>query len=154
MKGQVPRVLIASCPRFHYPMQTISIECVAFMLIKDRRVLAEKRKLTKKVAPGMVALPGGHVDAGETLEATLARELHEELGVAPTQVAYVCTLAHRAEEFRKLHYFAIEQWTGELENHEAESLLWIALDELQQLNLDVDRLAVQEYLRVYHSEDK
>jgi mutator protein MutT len=133
---------------------TSPLECVVFMLIKDGRVLAEKRKLTKQVAPGLVALPGGHVDAGETVEATLVRELREELGIAPTRVAYVCTLVHRTEEFRKLHYFAIERWTGELENNEAEALLWIAFDELPQLNLDVDRLAMQEYLRVYHSEDK
>jgi hypothetical protein len=35
-------------------------ECAAFILVKNRHVLAEKRKLTKRLAPGAVALPGGH----------------------------------------------------------------------------------------------
>ncbi len=35
------------------------LDCVAFMLIKNHQVLAEKRKPTKKVVPGALALPGG-----------------------------------------------------------------------------------------------
>ena len=127
------------------------LECVAFMLVKDRHVLAEKRKLTKRLAPGAVALPGGHVDVGESTEDALRRELDEELGVAAERVLYVCTLLHRAEEFRRLHYFAVESWQGEIVNQEADQLVWVPLDEPRLLDFDVDRTAVSEYLRVYCS---
>jgi len=123
------------------------LDCIAFMLIKNQRVLAEKRKLTKKVVPGALALPGGHVEAGEAPEDALCRELREELDILHTSMTYVCTLLHRAQEFRKLHYFVVEDWQGEISNREAEALLWIPLDQVHTFDLDVDRVAISEYLR-------
>ena len=127
------------------------LECVAFMLVKDNHVLAEKRKLTKPLVPGAVALPGGHMEDDEHPEDALSRELLEELGVLARRVVYVCTLLHRAEEVRKIHYFAVESWEGEILNREAEALLWLPFDELHTLDLVIDRVAVHEYLRVYQN---
>ena len=50
----------------------------------------------------------------ERPEDALQRELLEELGIVARSVAYVCTLLHRAEEVRKIHYFAVESWEGEI----------------------------------------
>ena len=125
------------------------VECVAFMLIQGNHVLAEQRKRTKQVMPGAVALPGGHLEAGEKPDEALRREVQEELGIVPIDVVYVCTLLHRSQEFRKLHYFAVTRWQGEMQPHEAEAVLWIPLNALSPLDLDVDRMAVAEYVRVY-----
>jgi|SRR2546427_9398508 len=127
------------------------VECIAFMLMQDDQVLAEKRKRTKRVVPGAVALPGGHIEASESPEEALSREVREEVGIVPIDIAYVCTLLHRSQEFRKLHYFAVTCWEGEIIPQEAESLLWIPFNALETLDLDVDKIAVQEYLRVYIS---
>jgi len=127
------------------------LDCVVFMLVRNGHVLAEKRKATRRVAPGAIALPGVHVDSGERLEDALRRELDEELGVVAERVAYICTLLHRAEEFRKLHYFAVEGWRGEILTLEAESLLWVPLDAPAVLEIDVDRTAVGEYVRLSRS---
>jgi 8-oxo-dGTP pyrophosphatase MutT (NUDIX family) len=124
------------------------LDCVVFMLVRDGQVLAEKRTMTRRLAPGAVALPGGHVEPGEGLEEALRRELDEELAVAAERVVYVCTLLHRAEEWRKLHYFAVERWRGDILNQEAEALVWIRLDETAGLDIDVDRTAVSEYVRL------
>ena len=121
------------------------------MLIQGNHVLAEQRKRTKQVMPGAVALPGGHLEAGEQPDEALRREVQEELGIVPVDVVYVCTLLHRSQEFRKLHYFAVTRWQGEMQPHEAEAVLWIPLHALSPLDLDVDRMAVAEYLRVYTS---
>ncbi len=55
------------------------VACVTFMLVKDKKILAEKRKRTKNVAPGAVALPG---DALATLDLDVDRiAVHEFLRV-------------------------------------------------------------------------
>jgi 8-oxo-dGTP diphosphatase len=127
------------------------VECIAFILLQDDQVLAEKRKLTKRLVPGAVALPGGHIEAGESPEEALSREMQEEVGLVPMETVYVCTLLHRAQEFRKLHYFAVTRWQGEIIPQEAESLVWIPFNALETLDLDVDQIAVREYLRAYKS---
>jgi mutator protein MutT len=121
------------------------------MFIRDNHVLAERRKRTKQVMPGAVALPGGHLEAGEQPDEALRREIQEELGVIPTDVLYVCTLLHRSQEFRKLHYFAVTRWQGEMDAREAEAVLWIPLTASSSLDLDVDRIAIAEYLRLYRA---
>jgi hypothetical protein len=50
------------------------LEYVAFLLIRDNTVLAEKPKLTKKVVPGVIALPDGHLEEDEWPEEALSRE--------------------------------------------------------------------------------
>jgi 8-oxo-dGTP pyrophosphatase MutT (NUDIX family) len=127
---------------------TAPLECVALLLVRDRRVLVEQRKLTKRLAPGALAIPGGHAEAGERLETALAREAHEELRIVPGEAAFVCTLLHLAEELRRVHYFAVRAWEGEIVADEAEAVLWLPLHETGRLDFDVDRTAVSEYLRL------
>jgi mutator protein MutT len=124
------------------------LECVAFLLLQNHQVLAEKRKQTKQVVPGALALPGGHLEAGESPEDALYRELREELDIVPTSLAHVCTLLHHAQEFRRLHYFVVENWQGEISNREAEALLWIPLNQGYKFDLEVDRVAISEYARI------
>lgn len=124
------------------------LDCIAFLLIKNHQVLAEKRKLTKQIVPGVLALPGGHMERGEEPEEALRRELWEELGIHPTSMTYICTLLHRAQEFRKLHYFVVDDWQGEISNREAAALLWVPLNQAHTFDLDVDRVAISEYRRL------
>jgi 8-oxo-dGTP diphosphatase len=126
------------------------VDCVAFMLFENSQVLAERRKLTKTIEPGILALPGGHCEDGETLQESLLRELKEELDIIPHGFRYVCTLLHKSKEYRKLHYYAIESWQGAIQNQEAESLYWVSISQLDMLDLHVDQQAVKEYLRIYH----
>ena len=125
------------------------VECIAFMLLQGGHVLAEKRQRTKRVVPGATALPGGHLEVHESPEEALYREMQEEVGIVPIEIAYVCTLLHRSQEFRKLHYFAVTHWEGAIIPQEAASVVWIPLNALETLDLDVDRIAVQEYRRIY-----
>ena len=122
------------------------VDCVACIVLASHHVLVEKRASTKTVVPGVLALPGGHVEVGESPEAALRRELQEELGIVATHAAPVCTLLHQSQELRRLHYFAVTEWDGEIQCREAETLIWIPAGELHWLDLDVDRVAVERYL--------
>lgn len=49
--------------------------------VHEGRVLVTRRSAAMRTFPGVYVLPGGHVDAGETLEEAARRELHEECGL-------------------------------------------------------------------------
>lgn len=125
------------------------LDCVAFMLVKDGKLLVEKRRPNKRLLPNAVSIPGGHNEPGESVEDALIRELDEELGVRPLSYKFVCTLIHFAQEYRRLFYFVIEEWSGEMVMQEAADLFWINVDQYDALDLEVDQIALKEFQRVY-----
>ncbi len=125
------------------------LDCAGFLLVGDGRFLVERRKLDKLVDPGAVAIPGGHLEPGESPLEALHRELYEELGVAAKSPQFICTLLNPSEEFRRLHYYLVDDWSGEIENNEAEEILWLSFDDINRLDLAVDRVAIGEYQRLF-----
>ncbi|MDJ1009473.1 MAG: CoA pyrophosphatase [Paracoccaceae bacterium] len=64
------------------------------VMARDETVLLTKRSSALKHHPGQVAFPGGKVDEGDAglVDAAL-REAHEEVGLAPSSVEVLGTLA-------------------------------------------------------------
>jgi 8-oxo-dGTP diphosphatase len=83
-----------------------------------------------KVYAGYWEFPGGKLEAGESVEAALARELHEELGVT-IDTAQV----HRWQELVmdypharvRLHFCKVFGWSGEFEMREQQAMAWQTL---------------------------
>jgi 8-oxo-dGTP diphosphatase len=69
-------------------MKTVLVSAVA-LIDRDRRILLAQRPQGKAMA-GLWEFPGGKVEAGESPEAALIRELHEELGI---EVCHSCLSA-------------------------------------------------------------
>jgi len=124
-------------------------ECVSFILLKDKQVLLEKRAIDKATDPGLITIPGGHIEQGETQLQTLIRELDEELTIAPIQYHYVCSLYHPTRELQLIHYYVISKWQGELTALEAETVQWYPVDSAP-VGIEADKIALQEIKRVLH----
>jgi len=100
-------------------------EVVAAVLTQpDGRVLLAQRP-PGKVYAGYWEFPGGKVEPGEALEAALARELHEELGIV---VSRTCRWITRIFEYPhatvRLNFFRVFAWAGEPHPHEGQVFSW------------------------------
>lgn len=78
-----------------------------------------------KVYEGYWEFPGGKLEAGESVQDALRRELLEELGIAveaaqPWQVE----LVDYPHALVRLNFCKISAWSGELQMREAQSFSW------------------------------
>lgn len=122
--------------------------CVSFLLIRNNQVLLEKRSLLKESDPGLIAIPGGHMEEGETQAQTLKREIDEELGVRALTRYFLCSLYHAAStELQLIHYYVIGDWQGDIKAFEADEVFWVNLGDAQ-IDIEADRIALSEYVRI------
>jgi len=119
---------------------------VCFILLKNGKVLAEKRGIDSEADPGAVTIPGGHVKAGETLLDACKREFGEEFGLSCEDFQFICTLLYTASnnEQMELNYFFCNGWKGALKAAEADKLIWLHHTDLEKLSFDEDRKAISK----------
>jgi 8-oxo-dGTP diphosphatase len=99
----------------------------------DGRVLIAQRPEGKAMA-GLWEFPGGKVDAGETPEEALIRELDEELGIDTEEscLAPFTFASHRYETFHLLMpLYVCRVWKGEPEAREGQALKWVRPNRLR-----------------------
>src|SRR6267378_8648601 len=101
-------------------------ECVSGVMISEGAVLIEKRRADDDADPGLVLLPGGHVEIGESLDQALKREMREELGIAVERITPIRVRYYTATngERQRIHYFNIKEWKGKIRSNEAETVYW------------------------------
>lgn len=98
----------------------------------DGRVLLAERPAGKTLA-GLWEFPGGKVEPGETPEAALIRELHEELGI-DTWHSCLAPLTFASHSYADFHLlmplFACRRWGGIVQPREGQRLAWVRPDRL------------------------
>ncbi len=93
------------------------------------RVLLAERPAGKPLA-GLWEFPGGKIDPGETPEAALVRELHEELGmdVAAADLEPLAFASHPlAAGHLVLLLYLVRRWTGEAQPRIGQRLDWVTI---------------------------
>ncbi len=122
-------------------------EAVAFLLVKDGKFLAEKRRMDKEAYPGMLAVPGGRMEIGETMEDTLIREMREELSVTPLVYEYFSSIEDPdVYGGLMIHYYWVSSWEGDIRSQEAEEVLWVPLLDHNNIEVLIDKEAVKKFL--------
>ena len=111
-----------------------TVVVAAAIIERDGRWLMARR-LQGTHLEGLWEFPGGKVDPGETLEACLARELSEELGVAAHVGRLRWSTAHDYPARRiELHFYDCAI-AGEPQPLLGQELRWVSAPELASLPL-------------------
>jgi 8-oxo-dGTP diphosphatase len=97
---------------------------VGVLIDREGRFLLTSRP-EGKVYAGYWEFPGGKLEAGETVEQALRRELYEELGIAlgaaqPWKVELIDYEHARV----RLHFCKVFDWQGEFEMREGQAMAW------------------------------
>ena len=120
-------------------MDSKRIEVVAAIIVRDGAVLATQRGYGD--FEGWWEFPGGKVDAGETPEQALVREIHEEMNASVAIERYLCTAEHDYEAFHlsmRCYVCSLGDSGFELlEHHAAKWLSASHLDEVKWLPADI-----------------
>src|SRR5712675_1740751 len=99
----------------------------------DGRVLLAQRPEGKSMA-GLWEFPGGKIEAGETPEQSLTRELEEELGIVVKEacLAPLTFASHSYPDFHLLMpLYVCRRWDGIVTAREGQSLAWVRPNRLR-----------------------
>ncbi|AUH33644.1 8-oxo-dGTP diphosphatase MutT [Paracoccus tegillarcae] len=110
----------------------IVLVAAVLLIDPDGRVLLAQRPEGKSMA-GLWEFPGGKIEPGETPEAALIRELHEELGIETWHscLAPMAFASHGYDDFHLLMpLFACRKWNGIVQPREGQTLSWVRAEKL------------------------
>ena len=106
---------------------TVLLVAACALVDPDGRVLIARRPEGKPMA-GLWEFPGGKVEPGEVPEATVIRELKEELAVDVTEacLAPLTFASHSYDEFHLLMpLYICRRWEGTVTAQEGQEVKWV-----------------------------
>ncbi len=99
---------------------------VGILLKANGEMLLTSRPEGKPYA-GYWEFPGGKLEAGETVEEALRRELQEELGITIAAASVWKVTEHDyPHALVRLHWCKVYDWQGEFEMREGQNMAWQA----------------------------
>ena len=106
-----------------------AIEVVAAVILHEGRILATQRGYGEW--KDWWEFPGGKMEAGETPEEALVREILEELSTEISVDEFLCTVEYDYPKFSlTMHCYLCSLVSEALHLNEHEAAKWLTLDEL------------------------
>ena len=98
----------------------------------QKQILIDKRP-AKDLLGGLWEFPGGKLEAGETLEDCIKREIQEELAIEIEVEDHLITIEHTYTDFKvTLNVYHCRYLSGEPQPLECDEIRWVTLDEIDQ----------------------
>ena len=123
------------------------------ILVREGRVLLGRRAPHRKRAPDCWDIIGGAVEAGETPDRALIREVQEEIAVVPTRFERVALLGEPEPDLYgegTYHIYRVGEWSGgepTMRGGEHVDLRWFTPEETRA----IPDLAWDEYRRLFRA---
>lgn len=132
-------------PRRQVPRQPRPIRVLAAVLEKNGRWLIAKRKRGDRFA-GLWEFPGGKLEAGETPEEGLAREIAEELGIGVQVGLCLGSVRYSSPGLAiELIAYRVSRLSGSFRLQDHDEMRWVAPFEIGRFALTKpDRLLLQK----------
>ena len=114
----------------------------AWIMNLEGKVLMQQRAFSKKKNPGRWSKTGGHVDAGETPNEGIKRELFEEIGleIPLENIKYYEIFKSKSKEnYFSYGYIFITNWKEDefkLQKEEVERVKYYTIEELEKIKED------------------
>ena len=119
-----PLVADADTPRQGGSHRPVTEVAVGVLIRADGAFLLTSRPEGKAYA-GYWEFPGGKLEASESVEQALKRELHEELGISIAAVhPWKTEMVDYPHALVRLHFCKVFAWEGALQMREAQSFAW------------------------------
>ncbi|MDE1183212.1 NUDIX domain-containing protein [Paraburkholderia sp.] len=118
---------VAGNPAVNTTGRPVTEVAVGVMVQPEGRYLLAQRPAGKPYE-GYWEFPGGKLEPGETVEAALARELHEELGIDVVTSERWRVLEHDyPHAYVRLYFCKVTRWNGEPHGREGQAFAWQSL---------------------------
>ena len=120
---------------------------VIFNSTRDRVLLA--RRPAHVSHGGLWEFPGGKLEAGESVQAALRRELDEELNLTVRSATPLFCIDHDYPHIRvRLDVWAVREWSGAAHGREGQETEWVPLAELWRREFPRANRAIVRWLRL------
>jgi 8-oxo-dGTP diphosphatase len=108
--------------------QRAAVDVAVGVLIDPMQRFLLTSRPAGKVYAGYWEFPGGKLEAGESVEQALRRELHEELGIdIGAAQPWKVELMDYPHARVRLHFCKVFDWRGEFEMREGQAMAWQTL---------------------------